>query len=83
VLSYDYNSQTPRFFSKYFLGKDPAHYNYSMSEIVEAAVSQSQLFIPKIIDASMFLDVEILAKTPSLMAYLMADNFILPKKNSS
>lgn len=83
IMSYEYNSQTPRFFSKYFLEMEPQHYNYSMSEILEASVSQSELFLPKIIGDSMFLDVDILAKTPSLMAYIMAEFLILPKKGSN
>ena len=55
---------------------------------MEAAVSQTELFLPKIIhDAahnktSMFLDVDILSKTPSMLAYLMAKHFVIPDKGA-
>ena len=82
-MSYEYNQQVPRFFSKYFLEQNKTQYDLSISQIVEASVSQSEVFLPKIIGESLFLDVEILAKTPSMMAYLMAEHFVLPNKGSS
>jgi hypothetical protein len=44
------------------------------------------LFLPKIIEnrvnnkTNMFLDVDILSKTPSMLAYLMAKHFVIPDK---
>ena len=80
VMSYEYNSMTPRFFSKYFHEIDRENYNYAISQIVEAAVSQGELFLPKIIDENLFLDTDILSKTPSMLAYLMAKHFVIPDK---
>ena len=85
-MSYEYNSMTPRFFRKYFYEIAKENYNYTISQIVEAAVSQSELFLPKIIEnrvnnkTNMFLDVDILSKTPSMLAYLMAKHFVIPDK---
>ena len=55
----------------------------TLSEALEASVSSSNLFLPKIIGDNMYLDVKILAKTPSFMSYLIANNLILPKRNSN
>ena len=44
--SFEYNSQTPRFYSKYFLEDDPAKYNIFIWQMVAATSAAPVYFDP-------------------------------------
>ena len=83
VVAYDYNSQEPRFFSKFFAKADPFIYDVPMSEATGASSAAPTFFDPKVSTNKLGLtelqiDGGIICNNPALYAYQMAK--ILNKK---
>lgn len=77
VVSYEYNSQQPRFYSKYYNNIDPAIYNVSVAQACESSSSAPTFFNPKLIQNGyghneLNIDGGIICNNPSLYAYEMA-----------
>jgi len=74
VTSYDYNSRTPRFFSKAFIKIDQGKYDVPLATAVAASSSAPVYFDPKVVeDAYNFetslVDGGIICNNPSLYGY--------------
>lgn len=80
VISYDYNNQEPRFFSKTFMNRDPAIYNVTLGNSTAASSAAPTFFDPKIqIDKYGFVELQIdggiIANNPALNSYTIAKKF--------
>jgi len=74
VVAYDYNSQEPRFFSKFFAKADPFIYDVPMSEATGASSAAPTFFDPKVSTNKLGLtelqiDGGIICNNPALYAY--------------
>ena len=78
VTSFDYNSQTPRFFSRYMNYKNPGDYNEMLKTAVGASSAAPTAFDPltningygveeQLIDGGM------ICNNPSMYAYIMSN----------
>lgn len=80
IPSYDYNSNTPRFFSKKFRELDPGRYDVPLRIAVGGSSSAPAFFDPepwvdKFGVQSMMVDGGIICNDPALYAYILARNF--------
>lgn len=85
IVAYDYNSQSPRLYSKYFAEKVPGVYRVKMSEATAGSSAAPAYFAPNsYLDMygieQLVIDGGIIANNPSLFANLMARD-LLGKKN--
>lgn len=48
IVAYDYNSQEPRFFSKYMAKKDPFIYDVTLDDATGASSAAPTFFDPKV-----------------------------------
>lgn len=85
VTSYEFNSHSPRFYSKYFKSIDPGRYDVYLRDAVAASSSAPIYFDPKrrTNQFSMnetLIDGGLICNTPSLYAYQMAKH-LLDKPN--
>jgi patatin-like phospholipase/acyl hydrolase len=77
VTSYEYNSKTPRFYSKYFRTIDPGRYDVKLWTAVSASSSAPIYFDPKThtnefdIEETL-IDGGLICNNPSLYAFQMA-----------
>lgn len=77
LVSYEYNSQQPRFFSKYFSVKDPAIYDVPVGNATASSSAAPTFFDPrKNYNAygydELQIDGAVISNNPSLYAYHMA-----------
>lgn len=77
IVAYDYNSNSPRFFSKYFAKILPAFYNIEARKAVGASSAAPTYFDPLQNENGydldeMLIDGGVVANNPSLYAMLMA-----------
>jgi predicted acylesterase/phospholipase RssA len=80
IVAYDYNSQEPRFFSKYFSNLDPLIYDVPVGNATGASSAAPTFFDPKVnTDGYGFVEMQIdggiICNNPALYAYEMAKNF--------
>jgi patatin-like phospholipase/acyl hydrolase len=80
IVAYDYNSQEPRFYSKYNSRLDPKIYDVKIGEATGASSAAPTFFDPKLhIDGYGFTELEIdggiICNNPALYAYEIAKNF--------
>jgi patatin-like phospholipase/acyl hydrolase len=80
IASYEYNSQTPRFFSKYFEKMDPGQYEVPLKIAVGASSSAPTYFDPLTWNNSYgimdtLVDGGIICNNPAFYAYVMAKYF--------
>jgi len=74
IVAYDYNSQEPRFFSKYFAERDSMIYDVPLNDATGASSAAPTFFDPKVslnkfgLD-EMQIDGGIICNNPSLYAY--------------
>lgn len=85
IVSYDYNSQTPRLYSKYYADKMPGVYKVTMAEATAGSSAAPAYFAPNsYLDLygieQLVIDGGIIANNPSLFANLMARD-LLGKQN--
>ena len=85
VVAYDYNSQQPRFFSKYFSSIEPAIYDVPIGDATGASSAAPTFFDPKTqIDGYGFTELQIdggvICNNPAMYAYQMAKD-MHSKKN--
>lgn len=85
VISYEYNSKNPRFFSKYFLHKDPGRYNVKLKTAIGGSSSAPTYFDPLEHTngydiTSFFCDGGIISNNPALYSYSLSHN-LLDKEN--
>ena len=77
VTSYEYNSKTPRFYSKYFKNLDPGRYDVMLWTAVSASASAPIYFDPKT-NTNQFqieeqlIDGGLICNNPSLYAFQLA-----------
>ena len=74
IVAYDYNSQEPRFFSKYFSEQDPLIYDVPVGNATGASSAAPTFFDPKVQkDGYDFIELQIdggiICNNPSLYAY--------------
>ena len=79
IVAYDYNSQEPRFFSKYFSHQDPGIYDHVVGSATGASSAVPTFFDPKVqINkygiSELQIDGGIICNNPALYAYEMAKN---------
>ena len=77
IVAYDYNTQEPRFFSKYYSKMDPAIYNVKFNEATGASSAAPTFFDPKThIDgygfSELLIDGGVICNDPAMYAYQMA-----------
>lgn len=77
IVAYDYNSQEPRFFSKYFSSVEPNIYNLTVGNATGASSAAPTFFDPKTqIDhygfSELQIDGGIICNNPAMYAYQMA-----------
>ena len=77
IATFDYNSMTPRFYSKYFAKKSPGVYNLKINEAAAASASAPVAFSPLIKEnkfgiTEAFIDGGIICNNPSLYAFITA-----------
>ena len=77
VTSYEYNSKTPRFYSKYFRTVDPGRYDVKLWEAVSASSSAPIYFNPKgrtnqFDIEEVLIDGGLICNNPSLYAFQLA-----------
>lgn len=80
IVAYDYNSQEPRFFSKYFAYHDKHIYDVKVGEATGASSAAPTFFDPKSIEDGygideLQIDGGIICNNPAFYAYEMAKNF--------
>lgn len=80
IVAYEYNSQEPRFFSKYFSKMEPKIYDVPVGNATGASSAAPTFFDPKVQkDGYGFIEMQIdggiICNNPSLYAYEMAKNF--------
>lgn len=80
VISYDYNNQEPRFFSKTFQARDPLIYNVTLGNSTAASSAAPTFFDPKPRTdgyglRELQIDGGIIANNPALNAYTIAHKF--------
>lgn len=85
VVAYDYNSQQPRFFSKYFSNEDAGIYDVTIGNATGASSAAPTYFDPKVQKNSyglteLQIDGGIICNNPALYAYQMASS-LKGKKN--
>jgi patatin-like phospholipase/acyl hydrolase len=74
VTSYEYNSKTPRFYSKYFRAVDPGRYDVLLRTAVAASSSAPIYFDPKTYTNKLdiketLIDGGLICNNPSLYAF--------------
>lgn len=74
VVAYDYNSQQPRFFSKYFSNEDSGIYDVPIGNATGASSAAPTYFDPKVQKnayglTEMQIDGGIICNNPALYAY--------------
>ena len=79
-MAYDYNSQEPRFFSKYFSHNDPLIYDVPVGNATGASAAAPTFFDPKVNKdgygfTEMQIDGGIICNNPALYAYELAKNY--------
>lgn len=79
VTAFDYNSRTPRFFSKYFREEETGRYDVELRIAVGASSSAPAYFNPETQTndfniTSQLVDGGIICNDPSYYAYLMASS---------
>jgi len=77
IVAYDYNSQQPRFFSKFYSNLEPPIYNVTVGNATGASSAAPTFFDPKFIQnqynlTELQIDGGIICNNPSLYAYQMA-----------
>lgn len=77
VITYEYNSQEPRFFSKYFAEKDPMLYQTIISNATGGSSAAPGYFTPQkrttfYNQTELMIDGGVIANNPSLVAYHFA-----------
>lgn len=80
VVAYDYNSQEPRFFSKYFAKQNPGIYDVALDEATGASSAAPTFFDPKVTKnhfglTEIQIDGGIICNNPGLYAYIVASKF--------
>mmetsp|Transcript_4126 Transcript_4126/g.6982 ORF Transcript_4126/g.6982 Transcript_4126/m.6982 type:complete len:291 (-) Transcript_4126:43-915(-) len=85
IVAYDYNSQEPRFFSKYFSHEDPAIYDMPVGNATGASSAAPTFFDPKVQQngygmTELQIDGGIICNNPSLYAYEIAKDLRNHKK---
>lgn len=85
IVAYDYNSQKPRFYSKYFANKYPAIFNVTMANATAGSSAAPAYFAPNYFKdlygtEQLIIDGGIIANNPALYANLMA-RYLLDKQN--
>ena len=84
IVAYDYNTQEPRFFSKYYASVDPSIYNVTFNEATGASSAAPTFFDPKVRDdgygfSELLIDGGVICNDPAMYAYQMAKNFHMKK----
>lgn len=77
IVAYDYNSQEPRFYSKYYSNLDPNIYHVPIGNATGASSAAPTFFTPKLQKNNYHLkelqiDGGVIANNPSLYAYHIA-----------
>jgi patatin-like phospholipase/acyl hydrolase len=77
LVAYDYNSQQPRFYSKYFYAEDSLIYGVEVYEATGASSAAPTYFDPKFLvsgygNEEVQIDGGVICNNPSLYAYQMA-----------
>ena len=77
VVSYEYNSQEPRFYSKYFSNEDPNHYDVVIGLATGGSSAAPTFFDPKVVIdgygyTEYLIDGGVICNNPALYAYQMA-----------
>ena len=77
IATYDFNSKTPRFFSKYFEKDDPGRYRVPLRIAVGGSSSAPTYFDPEPYTdhfniTSQFVDGGIICNNPALYSYILA-----------
>jgi len=80
IVAYDYNSQEPRFFSKFFSDKDPNIYDVTFGNATGASSAAPTFFDAKQqVDGYGFVELQIdggiICNDPAMYAYQMARDF--------
>jgi patatin-like phospholipase/acyl hydrolase len=80
VVAYDYNSQQPRFFSKYFAHEDAGIYDVPIGNATGASSAAPTYFDPKVQKnlyglTEMQIDGGIICNNPAFYAYQIANSF--------
>lgn len=78
VVSYDYNQQEPRFFSKWFERWDSGHYNFTLGNATAASAAAPTYFDPKILLDNFgfnqtLVDGGVICNNPALNAFTLAN----------
>ena len=85
IVAYDYNSQQPRFYSKYFAERNPQVYNVPIGNATGASSAAPTYFDPKVnvngfgMD-ELLIDGGIICNDPAMYAYQLAKNMHNEKK---
>ena len=77
MTTFDYNSMTPRFYSKYFIDIDHGNYNLPIRDAASASASAPVAFSPLIRKnefdiTEAFIDGGVICNNPALYAYDIA-----------
>jgi len=77
IVAYEYNSQQPRFYSKYFTNQDPGIYNVTMGNATGASSAAPTFFDPKTIInpyelKEILIDGGLICNNPTLYAFQIA-----------
>ena len=85
VTTFDYNSETPRFYSKYFVETDPGNYNFPIKFAAAASASAPVAFNPLLKEnryniTEALIDGGVICNNPALYAYMIAHD-LRGKKN--
>jgi patatin-like phospholipase/acyl hydrolase len=85
IVSFSYNVQEPRFYSKLLANSTPKVYDVSMQLAAAAASAMPGFFNPKTFvnglnDNEMLVDGEIIANNPSMYAYVFASEKVKTTK---
>jgi patatin-like phospholipase/acyl hydrolase len=85
VVAYEYNSQEPRFYSKYFMHQDPAIYDVPIGNATGSSSAAPTFFNPhQVINGYGYKELQIdggvICNNPALYAYEMARDLYGYKK---
>jgi predicted acylesterase/phospholipase RssA len=80
IVSYEYNSQQPRFYSKYFAREDPNVYNIMIGNATAASSSAPTFFDPKVQvtkynRTEILVDGGVICNNPAYYAYQITKSF--------
>jgi hypothetical protein len=72
IVSFEYNSHTPRLFTKWFAKQDNATFNVSLAQASEASSAAPMYFDPKTIGSQVLIDGGVIANEPAFYAYVFS-----------